>query len=120
MTDPDKIIQLEARVKNLEIVLSQQIKTPVELLKEDIARHEANRSQLQIQKRVNERLKSFKMRPIIANEEEEKKVEDEARRTDMILDMLYQILDEIEPKSAPAENVPAPAPNGKEPIGELS
>lgn len=103
MTEPEKIIQIEARIRNLELLLSQQIKSPLELLKEEIARNEANKSQYRLQKRLNERLKSVKLRPLLATEEDEKKLEEEIKRTDTILLGLYEVLDEYE-QSAQAQS----------------
>jgi hypothetical protein len=116
MTDPEKTIQLEARIRNLEMLLSQTIKTPLELLKEEIARNEANKSQYSIQHRLNERLKSVKLRPILATEEDEKNLAEERKRTDTILFELYQILDEVEPKQPVTE----PPKNGHIKEGEPS
>lgn len=105
--EAQKIVELEARIRNLELLLSQRIKTPLELLKEEIARNEAVKSQYQLQKRLNERLKSVQLRPILSSKEEEEKVEAEARRTDIILLELYTALDETEqpaPVSAGADS----------------
>ncbi|SRR5712691_8673903 len=102
MSDNEKRLgQLESQVMDLINALNSKRKTGLEWLEEQIAIHEANKVIYQTQKRLNDRLKTVKLKPLV-DKEQEKQLDENLKITDVTLAELYQILDEMKQSEAPA------------------